>query len=78
MRSSCCSVDTLLQIHAIHNLLDIFEIQGVEMEKESYQQDLVKLESKYMKSYADVVSVSFFFGFLRVHSLFYYFIGNQS
>lgn len=56
------SIDPLLQIHTIHNLLEVLSMQGEmqqdEMEVEKLEQDLVKLESKCMKPCADKVSIS--------------------
>lgn len=52
----------MLQIHTIHNLLEVLSMKGEmqqdEMEVEKLEQDLVKLESKFMKPCADKVSIS--------------------
>lgn len=48
------SVDTLLQIHAIHNLLLIDASIGSE-ERQSFEADLSKLEAKYLEKYVSLV-----------------------
>lgn len=48
------SVDTLLQIHAIHNLLEIDSSIGAE-ERTSFDVDLNKLEAKYLEKYVNLV-----------------------
>lgn len=48
------SVDTLLQIHAIHNLLDVDTSIGTD-ETALFHEDLNKLEAKYLEKYVNLV-----------------------
>lgn len=48
------SVDTLLQIHAIHNLLSVDASIGPE-DRASFETDLSKLEAKYLEKYVNLV-----------------------
>lgn len=48
------SVDTLLQIHAIYNLLEIDKSIDAD-ERATLQSDLSKLEAKYLEKYVSLV-----------------------
>lgn len=50
-------VDTLLQIHAVHNMLDIFQHLPTEVkfDKTHYEKKLVELEWKYIETYKNKV-----------------------
>lgn len=48
------SVDTLLQIHAIHNLLSVDTSIGPE-ERASFEAELSRLEAKYLEKYVNLV-----------------------
>ncbi|XP_059615593.1 E3 ubiquitin-protein ligase SHPRH [Phlebotomus argentipes] len=50
------SVDSLLQIHALHNLIEVNECKSQEeddwkVQKQNYEQELKQLEAKYINSY---------------------------
>lgn len=50
------SVDSLLQVHALHNLLDVLALsQTDDTDKDKYQLDLVRLETKYMTNCSELV-----------------------
>lgn len=50
------SVDSLLQIHAMHNLLQIDETIDT-AQRQSYEADMSKLELKYLEKYVNLVQL---------------------
>lgn len=58
MITSFCSVDSLLQVHALHNLLEIGEIENNSAEESSeYTKELERLEWKYLDNSITLVSI---------------------
>lgn len=52
------SVDSLLQVHALHNLLDVLSLSNIdEPDKDKYQSELVRLEAKYMTNCSELVCI---------------------
>lgn len=50
-------MDSLLQVHALYNLLEINEVENVSPEKvDEYRKELERLELKYLENSINLVS----------------------